>query len=340
MMTAKRSFTSSFVRLAPLGLAAALAACGGGGGGGSGGSSSPTPVTLTCPILSGATSGFTIGGCISGQTYGSVSRNEQSTLTFSGTQTTLAVNGALNAVAPVLFDSSAIPTQLATSNTLGGLVSTRFLERQLSGSPITTSAVGEFSNSAITTSVGVTPPTTVPFNVSRVRFGTWEYGTTTEAYFGTWYQGNNSLLVAANMPTTGTKTYTGVAVGYLWPVLTTVSTSPLYGVSATFSMTVNYATRAYTVTINGLRGSQASPAITNFDLSGSLGSYSASGTYPTATTSFTGSLTGTNVNPGTANFEAQFFGATTSTADEIAGRIRLDTATTDGRRLVMSFAAK
>jgi hypothetical protein len=335
MMTAKRSFSSSFVRLAPLSLAAVLAACGGGGGGGSGGSSSPTPVTLTCPILSGATSGFTIGGCISGQTYGSVSRNEQATLTFSGTQTTLAVNGALNAVAPILFDSSAIPSQLATSNTLGGLVSTRFLERQLSASPITTSAVGEFSNSAITTTGGL-----VAFNVTRSRFGTWEYGTTTEAYFGAWYQGSNSLLQAANMPTTGSRTYTGVAVGYLWPVLTTVSTSPLYGVSATFSMTVNYATRAYTVTINGLRGSQASPAITNFDLSGSLGSYTASGTYPTATTSFTGSLTGTNVNPGTANFEAQFFGASASTADEIAGRIRLDTATTDGRRLVMSFAAK
>ncbi len=335
MMTAKRSFSSSFVRLAPLGLAAALAACGGGGGGGS--SNSSTPVALTCPILSGASTGFTIGGCISGQTYGTASRNEQATVTFAGSNATLALSGALNTVPPIVFASTDL-ARTATgglANTLGGLVAgPSFLERTLSTSPKVTSALGEF-----TRGVPITPAPV--FGLTRARFGTWEYGTAAEGYFGTWFQGDSSTLLPNAAPTSGPATFSGYIVGYLWPIgPAAFSSSPLYGISGSITISnVNYVNRTYTVTINSLRGSQASPELSNFDLSGSLGSYTiANGSFPSTSSSFSGPLSGSNVAAGSTSFEAQFFGSSPTTALEIAGRLRLDTA--DGRRLVASFGAR
>jgi C-lobe and N-lobe beta barrels of Tf-binding protein B len=332
---------SSFIRLAPLAVAALIAACGGGGGGG--GTSSPTPVTLTCPVLSGGTAGYTIGGCISGSTYGSASRNENATMAFSGTQTTMSLSGALSTVAPIIFDSSATPSQLASNNTLGGVVSSRYLERQLTSSPLLTAAVGEFTNSAVTTNTGaIVPPavpTTTAFSMQRVRFGTWEYGGSSEAYFGTWFQGNNSQLVGTSMPTTGTRNYSGILVGYLWPTNTTVSSSPLFGVSAAVTVSVNYATRAVTFTVSNPKGSQASPAVTNFDLLASLGGFAGNATYAASSVSFSSTLTAsTNVNAAASTFEGQFFGDTAINPLEVAGRVAV--TTNDGRRLVASFAAR
>jgi len=302
-----------------------LSACGGGGGGGI----VPGGVVGDCTSISGTPGGYSMGLCATATANGLVLESALQpvdavvSVAPGGTSYTLDLRSYPDADLGVhTFDH---PADESLLNTLGDVQGVRFEKVYAAG---TYAAVGDFSD-ARDRNTGASMWGAAG-GLSYTNFGFWErFVSASEGYAGGWYGARSPADANPSLPTSGSATYTGVAVGGLAPVK---GNPPVYGLSADLSLTAYFATGSVT------------GSMSNFALSTSLGANPAN----IADVSLTGSIAGSGFTGAIAtaggeagNFEGAFFGpqpAGKTGPAEVGGRFQF--VTPDARQVVGAFGGR
>ena len=300
-----------------------MSACGGGGGGGI----VPGGVVGDCTSISGTPGGYAMGLCATATSTGVVLESALQPVAAlmsvapGGASYTLDLRSYPDADLGVhTFDHPADETLL---NTLGAVQGIRFEKVYAAGNY---AAIGDFS-SASDRDTG-TSVWGAAGGLSYTNFGFWErFISASEGYAGGWYGARSPADANPTLPTSGSATYTGVAVGGLAPVQ---GNPPVYGLSADLSLTAYFATGSVT------------GSMSNFALSTALGTGNANIAAVSLTGSIAGSgFTGTIAGGGAGAFEGAFFGpqpADKTGPAEVGGRFQF--VTPDARQVVGAFGGR
>ncbi len=321
-MAAKRVL-KGFSRLAMLGtVVLTVSACGGGDGGGI------LPGGGDCVSTSGASGGYSMGLCATTVAPGTVvleslCKPVDAVVTIAPTVYSLNLSAYPGAdLGTHTFNH---PGNESLLNTLGALQGVRLEKYYVNGAY---AAIGDFADAQDrVTSASVWG---VDGGLSYTNFGLWErFVSASEGYAGGWYVARSLADANPALPNSGNATYTGVAVGGLAPVQ---GNPPVYGLSASLSLTANFSTNARSV--NG--------TMSNFVLSTSLGTNAASIANVSLNGTIAGSgFSGTMSGGGSGAFEGAFFGPPTGAIlapAEIGGRFQF--VTPDARQVVGAFGGR
>lgn len=315
-------------------VASALGACGGGALIGPGGGPGPGPVG-TCASIAGAASGFALGTCSTvtaawGTVLESSRKPIDAIVTIAPGATSYAVGlGALGA------ETLGNPTDLSldgSGNLLNTLGAVRGLYLQKDYAAGAYAAIGDFSDARDRTTGVSSWSSGQP--LSYTNFGLWErFVSASEGYYGGWYVPRTVGDANPALPVAGSATYSAVVVGALAPAQ---GNPPLYGLSASLSLTANFATNAVTGTMSGFWLSNqllgvGAANIADVSLSGLILRSGGSG-------SFSGTMAG---GASSGAFQGAFFGAEPAGRTgpaEVGGRFYF--LTPDSRQVVGAFGGR
>ncbi len=282
-------------------MALALSGCGGGNGGGI------LPPAVDCASTSGASGGYTMGTCSGGAVLESQLKPITAGVTIAGSSYTLDLSAA--ALGTHTFSTVTDQTDINKLGQVQGL----YLQKDYVAGAY--AAIGDFASAA---------------GLSHTNFGLWErFVNPSEGYYGGWYVPHAAGDANPVLPGSGSATYTGVVVGALAPV---AGNPPVYGLSATLSLTANFSNTSPTVS-----GTMSDFWLSNQYLPapqpGNIAPVTMNGTI--AAGGFSGTMGGAAAS---GAFEGKFFGPATGASGgpaEIGGRFQF--VTPDARQVVGAF---
>lgn len=310
----------------------AVAACGGQAVGDAG-TPAPTPdPAVACTSTIAPSAGYGLGVCASTAKVSTV---------FVSTTTTVSVT-SVDAAAPQFTlrldaasaagESSSIAFASAdvVSNKRVGAVNGMRLSKPVGAAATDFAEITDFHVA--------TPASGSVSSIAHGSFGTWSrYSSTTQGFEGVWFSALGPQG-GVTVPTSGSITFAGVAVGSIGPADATTG-AKIQTLSGQITLTVNYQTGAVTGTLTNLMSSAgasvaAAASIVALPITGTLNL--------AAPLNFSGALVAPAVSPsagtGDGVLEGLGVGADTARVTEVIGRIRFNT--TDNRRVLLAFGAK
>ncbi len=279
-----------------------------------------------------------MGTCRTLTAAGTVLESQLQPITAGVTITSDASRYNLNlgALGSEFFDNPADESLDGTGaklNTLGAVLGV-YLQKNYASPVGAYAAIGDFADARDrVTNASMWPAAGV--GLSYTNFGLWErFVSASEGYYGGWYLPRSAADANPALPGSGTANYSGVVVGALVPVQGNL---PLYGLSASLSLTANFTSSSVSGTMNNFA---LSNQITGLSIP-NIAAVSLTGTI--APGGFTGSMGG---GAASGTFEGKFFGPPTGFSGgpaEIGGRFQFVTREQDqqdARQVVGAFGGR